>query len=334
VNDGPAPVRPGPAGARGYDATSDADWWAIRGLLVRTHAAVPPGWNWDIRRWDGRRFHNEDPVLPPSFTDGIGLWEAGGVLVGAVHGEGGGDAFLELDPAWRDLEPAMLDWAEAHLAAVHDGRRRLEVVAWAADERRVAALRARGYVRGAEVWARRLTLDGRPIPVPEVAAGYRLRTTSRATLGHDAAGIAGLLNASFRRSLHTAAEYRTFATRSPSFRHDLNLVAEAPDGSFAAHVGLTLDEANRHGIVEPVCTHPEHRRHGLARALILEGMRRLGDLGARTCDVETGDMAAANALYRSLPFREELGGHAWTRDLGSAAERVPPAGAPPAARAS
>ena len=98
---------------------------------------------------------------------------------------------------------------------------------------------------------------------------------------------------------------------SPSFRHDLNLVAEAGDGSFAAHVGLTLDEANGHGIVEPVCTHPGHRRHGLAQALILDGLRRLRDLGASTCSVETGDMEPANALYRSIGFTEEYRGHTW-----------------------
>lgn len=132
------------------------------------------------------------------------------------------------------------------------------------------------------------------------------------------ARVAALLNAAFGRSVHTAAEYRVFATRSPSFRHDLNLVAEAPDGSFAAHAGLTLDEANRHGIIEPVCTHPDHRRHGLAQALMLDGLRRLRDLGAATCDVETGDMVPANALYRSLGFTEEYRGHRWRRDLGLA----------------
>jgi ribosomal protein S18 acetylase RimI-like enzyme len=129
--------------------------------------------------------------------------------------------------------------------------------------------------------------------------------------------MAGLLNASFGRTVHTAAEYRTFATRSPSFRHELNLVAIAPDRSFAAHAGFTLDEANRHAIIEPVCTHPDHRQLGLGSALIGEGLRRLRDLGAATCDVETGDMIPANALYRSIGFTEEYRGHQWRKDVGT-----------------
>lgn len=308
------------ASARPFRADTDDDWWAIRELLVRSHAASPVSWNWDVRRWDGSRFHNEVPELPTWFTDGIGLWEdASGRLVAAVHAEGGGEAFLELDPDWRHLQPAMLDWAEARLAAARDGRRILEVPAWDYDLPLRTLLRERGYEETAEeLWIRRLRFGGWTVPGAPVAAGYEARTTSPETLDADATRLAALLNAAFGRTLHSAPEVRTFMTRSPSFRHDLNLVAVAPDGSFAAHVGLTFDESNGHGIVEPVCTHPDHRRHGLAQALMLDGLRRLRDLGAATCSVETGSMAAANALYRSIPFTEEYGGHAWRIDLGPA----------------
>jgi ribosomal protein S18 acetylase RimI-like enzyme len=51
-------------------------------------------------------------------------------------------------------------------------------------------------------------------------------------------------------------------------------------GSVAAHVGLTYEAVNRHAIVEPVATHPDHRRLGLARALLAEGLPRLATRGA------------------------------------------------------
>lgn len=313
ITPSPRPYRTDPAG-------SDADWQAIRELLVRSHAGSPPGWNWDVRRWDGSRFHSELPELSPAMAAGIGMWEApDGRLVGAVNGEGGpGEAYLQLDPDWRELQPAMLDWAEAHLAATDgDGRRVLEVPAWDYDLPLRALLRERGYEElAAGTWLRRLRFGPRTpsLEAPGVEAGYVLRATAEASPDADCGRMAALLNASFGRSIHTAVEYRTFVTRSPSFRHDLNLVAVAPDGSFAAHAGFTLDGANRHGIIEPVCTHPDHRQRGLGRALILEGLRRLRDLGAATCDVETGDMVPANALYRSIGFSEEYRGHLWRRE--------------------
>jgi mycothiol synthase len=312
--------------ARPYRADGDADWWAVRDLLVRSHAGVPPGWNWDVRRWDGSRFHNEVPALPAWFEALTRVWESGdGRLVGVVHPEGGpGEAFLQLDPDARALQVDMLAWAEGALAIQEDGRPVLGVFAWDYDLPRRALLRERGYEElQAGGWQRRLRFGAWELPPVPPTPGYRLRTTGEPTLDDDAARMAALLNAAFGRTIHTTAEYRTFATCSPSFRHDLNLVAEAPDGSFAAHVGLTLDEVNRHGIIEPVCTHPDHRRHGLGLALILDGLRRLRDLGAATCSVETGDMEPANALYRAVGFTEEYRGHTWRWDplAGEAARR-------------
>jgi ribosomal protein S18 acetylase RimI-like enzyme len=303
---------------RPFRSVGDADWWAVRDLLVRSQSASPPGWNWDVRRWDGLRYHRAVPSLPGWLADGVGLWEGDdGRLLGVVHAEDGGDAFLELDPGERHLEPAMLDWAEARLAASQGGRRALELTVWDDDLPRRELLLLRGYeAHESGVWLRRLRFETWAIPVRRPVSGYRLRTTTADTLDDDSARMAALLNAAFGRTTHTAAEYRTFAMLSPSFLHDLNFVAEAPDGTFAAHVGLTLDAANRHGIIEPVCTHPDHRRHGLARALVDEALSRLSDLGAVTADVETGDMAPANALYHACGFTEAHRGHRWRTDLG------------------
>jgi ribosomal protein S18 acetylase RimI-like enzyme len=129
----------------------------------------------------------------------------------------------------------------------------------------------------------------------------------------DCQRIADVLNAAFNRTFHTAEEFYAFASRAPSFRYDLHLVAEAPDGSFAAHVGVTYDEVNRRGIYEPVCTHPDHRRHGLARTLMFEGWHRLKRLGASDVYVATGDDLAANELYESVGFTEAYKGCIWRK---------------------
>ena len=300
--------------ARPY-RNDEADWRAVRRLLIETFEVVPPQWNWDIRRWDGWRFHNAEPVIPSTLAAGIGVWEDDeGRIIGVVHPEGGGDAYLELRPDHRALEHHMLAWAEAHLAVPGgDGRPRVESACRDDDAVRRGLLEARGWTPTDDAWWwRRLDLGSvAPRRAPPVAGGYRLAATGSATEGRDAVRMAALLNAAFGRSIHTPAEYRTFMRRSPSFRHDLNLVAIAPDGSFAAHVGLTYDEENRHGIVEPVCTHPGHRRRGLARTLLVEGVERLRAAGARTAGVETGANPEANALYAACGFTDAHAGRVW-----------------------
>jgi mycothiol synthase len=309
----PPPARLETTLARPY--RDDGDFWRVWQLAVGTYPITPVAWNWEIRRWEGQRFYQADPAPNPLWPARIHLWEtASGRLVGVAHPEGRlGEAFLELHPDYRHLEEEMVFWAEGHLAEVEEGGgRRLRWYVHDYDTPRRRLLAERGYAESPE-WgtARRLRLGTRPLPSPEMAPGYTLRET-RPDLADDQ-GIADLLNAAFGRTAHTAAEFRGFTATAPSFRRDLDLVAEAPGGSLAAYVGITWDPGNRRGIFEPVCTHPDHRRRGLARALMQEGLRRLQALGALNCHVETGDMAPANALYEAVGFTESYRGHCWVR---------------------
>ncbi len=292
----------------------ERDWWRVRSLLIETHAKVSPGWNWDIRRWDGWRFHAEEPPGHPELGRVVGLWETlDGRLLGAFHPESPGEAFLELDPDHRHLEPAMVSWAEQHLAvpAGAGGIRSLAFLVDDADEFRRRLLTERGYAPedegGWHRWPR--TDDRPPQEPPALVEPYRMRATEGTD--EDCARMAALLNAAFGRTIHTAREYRTFMDRSPSFAHELNLVAVAADRSFAAHAGLTYDPDDRHGVLEPVCTHPDHRRAGLARGLILEGLRRLAARGGRTASVDSGEDEAANALYAGCGFTETYHVRPW-----------------------
>jgi len=303
-----------PTRSRPY--AGDADFWRVRALLLETYPITPTEWNWEIRRWDGHRFHRapSDPQLGEEYP--ACLWETtDGRLVAAAHDDGGGEAALQLHPDFRHLEEEMVAWVETNLAAAgQDGvHRRLQVYAHDYDSPRRRLLARRGYepVEGTGVM-RRLRLGQRPLPEPGEVSGYLLRPT-RLGDGGEYGRLADLLNAGFGRTFHTAAEYRNFVEGSPSFRHDLNLIAEAPGGSFAAHVGLTYDEVNRRAIVEPVVTRPDHRRRGLARALMLEGCRRVRALGATDVYVGTGDAVAANELYEAVGFTEAYVGRTWRK---------------------
>jgi ribosomal protein S18 acetylase RimI-like enzyme len=297
-----------------HDLASDEDWWCVRDLLVRTHARAPVDWNWEIRRWDGKRYRYAQLGDSPIVQRGVRIWRKDGAVVGAAHSEGDGDAFFQLDPDFRFLEPQMLDWAEEFLAAPADDKRLLRVYAQDYDIPRRELLSTRGYLEQASGgWVRIVRFGGEipPDPLAPLPPGYELATTGAQHLAEDAARMAKLIGAAFGREGDYAPEYLTFMCSSPSFRHRLNLVAVAEDGSFASHVGVTYDHVNRFGIFEPVCTHPDHQRRGLARALTLEGMRRLRALGATSACVGSGDAAPANSLYRACGFHEEYRGHWW-----------------------
>lgn len=292
---------------------AEADWSRVRALLVDVVPRSAPGFAWEVRRWDGWRWHDADPAWDPAGRHAGRAWEAAdGMLVAAAHGDGAGVLALQVDPRHRDLEPEMVAWGEAALAApAGDGGRRLATMVRDYDDLRRGVLEARGWVPTGE-WGvtRRQWLGARPVAATSIAAGYRARA-----LGHgdpaDAAGLAALLNAAFGRTLHAAAEILAFEANAPGFDAGLHLVAEAPDGSFAAHVGVTLEPVNGLAIVEPVCTHPDHRRRGLAETLIRDGLERARQRGATQACVDTGSGDAANRLYAAVGFGEVFVEREW-----------------------
>ncbi|MFC1960768.1 GNAT family N-acetyltransferase [Chloroflexota bacterium] len=294
-----------------------ADFGRVRDLISETYPITGLGFNWEIRRWDGWRYYGTDPAWQPRWEKEFHLWETEeGRRVGLAHHEGQlGEAHLEIHPDYRELiEADMIAWAEQHLSVpTEDGQgRRLNTVVFEYDTPRQNLLVARGYEKQSRAgFHRRVYLGDRALAQPTFAEGYTLHTT-RPGNEEDFQRLADLLNAAFGRGGHVAAEYRNFTSHAACYRRALDLMAVAPDGSYAAHVGGVYDEANRRGLFEPVCTHPDHRRKGLAKALMVEGLHRLKTLGAVAVTCDTNDTIASNRLYDSV-FTEAYQSYIWRK---------------------
>ncbi|MBR6524688.1 MAG: GNAT family N-acetyltransferase [Clostridia bacterium] len=79
------------------------------------------------------------------------------------------------------------------------------------------------------------------------------------------------------------------------------------DGKYCAHAGVWYTSGET-CYVEPVATLPECRRKGLARACLVEGMRRAKEMGAKRAIVLSGD-----PFYRSTGFVESSFYQDWER---------------------
>lgn len=188
-----------------------------------------------------------------------------------------------------------------------------EIVAWA-DARDVGAIRERpelcarieslGYRRTDETWyehhVRDLTAE---IERPAVPEGYRVRTVRPGDLTRRVA----VHRAAFTPSRVVTRSYARVQHAWP-YRMDLDHVVEAADGTFAAFCLAWLDEANGVGLFEPVGTHPDHRRRGLASAVCLAALESLRRAGARLAVVQSVGRSAASALYEGVGMRS-IGRH-------------------------
>ena len=118
-----------------------------------------------------------------------------------------------------------------------------------------------------------------PVESAQLPDGYRLRNVAGDA---DLERRVDVHRAAFHPSKVTVPAYRHLRTLPP-YREELDLVVEAPDGSFAAYALVWLDEENGVGELEPVGTHPAHQRLGLGKAVCLEACRRLRGSGCRHC---------------------------------------------------
>jgi mycothiol synthase len=97
---------------------------------------------------------------------------------------------------------------------------------------------------------------------------------------------------------------------SSTYQPELDLIAIAPDGTWAAFCFCTMDQVadtqaiERLGDVGVLGVHPAFRRQGLGRALLLHVMQRAQQQGAQRMALETENGSSpAMQLYRSVGFQ-------------------------------
>jgi ribosomal protein S18 acetylase RimI-like enzyme len=128
-----------------------------------------------------------------------------------------------------------------------------------------------------------------PIASPTLPPGFAIHSvTSR----KEADDLAALHRAAFGTP-HMTTERRLVMMSTPEYDPQLDLVAVAPDGQLAAYcmVSISAEENSRtgrnDGYTDPVATHPQFRRMGLARALVLTGLNLLRERGMNTAKLST-----------------------------------------------
>ena len=66
---------------------------------------------------------------------------------------------------------------------------------------------------------------------------------------------------------------------APLYRRDLDIVAATPNHEIAAFCTIFYDDCTRSAVTVVVGTAAEHWRHGLGKAVMIEGMHRLKEMG-------------------------------------------------------
>jgi ribosomal protein S18 acetylase RimI-like enzyme len=142
-----------------------------------------------------------------------------------------------------------------------------------------------------------------PIPEPQLPQGFIIRPVSGT---QEAEAIASTHRAAFGTEYMTI-ENRLAIMNTSEYDPSLDLVAVAPDGTIAAYCTCSVNETNKEGSTDPVATHPQFQRMGLARALLLTGMKILKERGMETaCLGTSGANLAMQKTAESVGFHVDF----------------------------
>lgn len=265
-----------------YIHTGDITWWLFYppiGVDLFEHLYV-----WDDPRAPGRLL--------------------GWVLLGLI---GDNTIDLVIQPELRGTLQAldMWKWAEGKLRDLLHAQGEYTIrVMWVLEDDEVMNdfLRLRGFEPHAATVHMVSWLDG-PIQADGLPADWQVRACrgldeveARAAAQHGAFESGVPMEQYVER-------FRRFM-RSGVYNPEWDKVVVMEDGTIGAFCITWPDPVNRVGLFEPVGTHPVYQRQGLGRAVMLESLRGLREMGMRQAIVTTSvDNEPAIKLYESVGFK-------------------------------
>ncbi|MCC3498808.1 MAG: GNAT family N-acetyltransferase [Microcoleus sp. PH2017_15_JOR_U_A] len=265
----------------------------------------------------------------------ICLWEdAGGKLIGFAElwiSEPGTviDGWLSFSvrPEARcgDVEAAAVAWGERRMrevASLRGAQVKLRSGVRTQDADRISVLTNCGF-RVDRYFCRMARSLTEPIAQAQFPEGFALRLFPGE---QDSEAWVEMFNQSFIDHWNhhdLTVEKFKYDLAKPSYRKDLDLIAVAADGTFAAfcYCEINVEECDRtgrnEGWIAVLGTRRGFRKLGLGRAMLLAGLQRLKAAGVETAilGVDTANPSGALRLYESAGFHNIRDSISYIKDV-------------------
>lgn len=259
-------------------------------------------------RWDWMTTHSN---LDKTSIGKIGLWEDKGDVVGiATFDTTLGNAYCLTLPDYSGLKEEMLRYAEKNLS----GNDYFAIVIPDNDILYQDIATRSGYIAtGDREYDAAFYID-RTSTSYELPVGFRI-TSLKDKL--DLYQYRRVLWKGFNHEIDGegpfsfSKEDELSATEEmvrPNVDLNLKIAVVSPEGNYVSYCGMWYEPRVGYAVVEPVATDPDYRRMGLGKAAVLEGIRRVGLMGAKVAYV-----GSSQQFYYSIGFCPFSSSTVWKR---------------------
>jgi hypothetical protein len=281
------------------------DYHKVRSFFIKLGYTEYP-----YARWDWMTTHG---YLDKSAVGRIGLWEDDGELVGVATFDCHlGNAFCLTFPEYSFLKKEMLIYSQNNLSK--EGKLCVIITDNDLIFQDIAA--NLGFIATDQKENDAIFYLDKSSTTYKLPEGFRI-TTMQET--YDLYQYRRVLWKGFNHELNGEGEFRfTKETEQgseqemnrPNVDLSLKVAVVAPNGNFVSYCGMWYDQIAGFAVIEPVATDPEYRKIGMGKAAVLEGIRRVGELGAKTAIV-----GSSQQFYYSIGLRPFSTATLWKKDI-------------------
>ncbi|MBP1534803.1 MAG: N-acetyltransferase [Ruminiclostridium sp.] len=270
----------------------EQDHDALFDFLVELNSCNKNNINWNWARFEWMYEHND---FDKSLIHSIGLWVCGERIVGAaIYDMYFGEAFCGALPEYSYLYPEIIDYTYTNMCDDSG----LAIAVCDEDAEKKAALINAGFSKIEQhetVMKRSLNA----LLTASLSTGFTIMELDPTVQTYD---FQWLLWQGFDHG-NNKEEFEAQEKIIPQIRKNfdphLSIAAVSGSGEKVAYCCLWYDDRTDYAYIEPLCTIPEYRGKGIARALLFEAMSRAEARGAGNAYV-ISDME----FYEKLGFEK------------------------------
>ncbi|TFG95528.1 GNAT family N-acetyltransferase, partial [Candidatus Thorarchaeota archaeon] len=236
--------------------------------------------------------------------DYIKIWENQEKHIVAVTiCKSSGECRIFIHPDYRDYERTLVSSIEDQrkkMKSDENSELKMFFIVEAGDRLRENLLEDLGYENKGVCEHNRILPKDLKVPEIKLYEDYSIRHVD---IEKDFELYHAVQNSVFSHCTHMTLNRARIYSEAEFYMPELDLVVVAPDGSFAAFTTGRMDPVSKLAELEPVGVHPDHRKKGLGKAIVLETIRRLQEAGAAAIVIlGAAGTEDATKLYDSVGF--------------------------------
>ena len=294
----------------------DEDFDTVNQFLFEAWKAGPLYRNWVPPMFENTKFGPGGTEYLDEEDEYIKIWEDQSNIVAVSIVDPSGLCWILIHPDYLAVEREIVLWIEEKKIKTKkdpDDEVKYAFVVEEHDTKRISMLEDMGFEKSSIEGVCQVHPFDKPIPECELPEGYSVR---HALIMDEWEKYRELQMSVFKNIKDMGKDLLEIYSTASFYVPELDIVAVDPEGNFAAFCTGRFDPVHRTAELEPVGTHPDHRQKGLAKAVILECLRRFQKydpvamviLGAAPSE-------GANRLYESVGFENKGVRYHWVKKV-------------------